>query len=333
MGQSVFQHDFNENLVQVFGKSYAFWDSSSIIDFDKELRHFLQIIFTPEITVRKYNDSAFPSLNVMHNGAKVEEESWGKNIGSNKDHYYSKPESLLKALELKCTLILNEYSRYSDIAKIICQNIEQIVPCHSSCNAYFSQHGGKGFKRHADAHHVVIIAVSGIKEWIIYKEKVHPLSAHYGIMPKEDGESPMHEVLDTVIMYPGDVLYIPQGQFHEVNNLSNNALHLTCSIGQKTCLQFLYELLDAAKHCDQMGLSEKTNSILAQPHPVHLHNHPLTSQKAIDYLKGLIPALNDITTDSNFLSKVSQDNYNKLHKLNDHSIDYIIDKVLSMDMP
>jgi hypothetical protein len=326
-----FSPQLTKDLLEAFKQQKpAYFENGCHFNFDDELRHFLKVVLTPETTARKYNDNAFPCLKVIHNGSKIDKENWGEIASSSKEHFYSKPGALLKSIELKCSLILDEYSRHSTIAQQACSFIQKIIPCRSSCNAYFSQQGGKGFPAHSDSHHVVVIAISGIKEWIIYKEKKHPLSAQYRIETTTDNKANEHRtVLQSIEMQPGDMLFIPQGQYHEVNNLTNNALHLTCCIRQQSCVTFLNQLIERTKFCDQLNLSCEALAALAQPHPYHLDKQTITASEAIPYLESLIPALKEVAHDKDFLDVASEPYDNKLLTINELPFENIIEEILT----
>jgi len=97
-------------------------------------------------------------------------------------------------------------------------------------NLYFTPKGAQTFGWHQDGHDVLIFQVEGKKVWEIYKP--HYRVPFFPSNVREFSELGLtkekSELLETVILEKGDLLYIPSCFPHEVRCLpSDDSLHLT----------------------------------------------------------------------------------------------------------
>ena len=110
---------------------------------------------------------------------------------------------------------------------------------------------------HFDAHEVLALQVEGRKEWAISSVRAdRPLDAP---PYKTDFLAELHgrrdeaerEILMTQVLGPGDVLYLPRGQFHSAVALDSRSLHVTFGIEPLTGYDVLETLVRVAlKHRD-----------------------------------------------------------------------------------
>lgn len=100
--------------------------------------------------------------------------------------------------------------------------LEEVVGCRVGINAYITPPNARGFRNHVDEHDVFVIQISGSKAWTI--SGVPPYRE--GRFCLKDWETPQEE---TVIMNPGDVLYVPEGVAHCARTHGEErSIHLTC---------------------------------------------------------------------------------------------------------
>lgn len=85
-------------------------------------------------------------------------------------------------------------------------------------NAYITPPHGKTFNCHFDPHDIIVLQIFGIKKWTIYKPQLNP----------QDN----FEILLEVTLHPGDVLFIPEGYYHEAESLELHSLHFSFGLYQ-----------------------------------------------------------------------------------------------------
>ena len=107
-------------------------------------------------------------------------------------------------------------------------------------NVYSTGTAAKPFDVHFDLHDVLAVQCEGEKEWFVSKVRVNcPLDVP-ALAPTirraltERREEALAEPLMTVVTRPGDVLYIPRGQFHDTQTPTGRSLHVTLAIAPPT---------------------------------------------------------------------------------------------------
>jgi ribosomal protein L16 Arg81 hydroxylase len=117
-------------------------------------------------------------------------------------------------------------------------------------NLYLSSRRRPGFAAHFDTHDVYAVHVEGTKTWYVYEGRAddpiaHPMFRSYG---REHHERAKGELLMEVHMEPGDILYLPRGQYHDALADEGGAVHVafgvTYPIGVDV-LSYLYERMIA----------------------------------------------------------------------------------------
>lgn len=115
-------------------------------------------------------------------------------------------------------------------------------------NVYSTGTAAKPFAVHFDTHDVLAIQCEGAKEWFVSQVRVNcPLDV-LALAPtiqralSERREEALAEPLMTVVMQPGDVLYIPRGQFHDARTPAERSLHVTFAVAPPTGMDVIEAL-------------------------------------------------------------------------------------------
>jgi ribosomal protein L16 Arg81 hydroxylase len=123
------------------------------------------------------------------------------------------------------------YSHLYDGATLIMNNVHEIIPsirnitnalswnfqCRVQANAYMAFREEPGFGLHKDVHDTIIVQLEGSKKWDLYG-----FGQSIENLPKEP--------IKSILMHPGDVLYVPKGYWHDVRSVNAETLHLTLGI-------------------------------------------------------------------------------------------------------
>ncbi len=104
--------------------------------------------------------------------------------------------------------------------------LEVVVGARSGLILYLGSPVGRGWGPHHDHHDVVILQAGGRKRWTVY-EPVAELALR-GHTPYRTSD----RIAFVVEMAPGDLLYLPRGWGHEVENLTELALHATIPLSR-----------------------------------------------------------------------------------------------------
>ncbi len=118
----------------------------------------------------------------------------------------------------------------------------------ANANVYASFKGVQGFASHYDLHDVFAVQCVGRKTWRLYANR-----AENPLAPLASGGPEAQAIIDaakgpctaTVVMNPGDVLYLPRGVYHDALATEGASLHVTFAVAPLTGM-IVPKLLEAA---------------------------------------------------------------------------------------
>lgn len=130
-------------------------------------------------------------------------------------------------------------------------------------------------------------------------------------------------------MQPGDLLYIPMGQYHQVENLAQNSLHWTISVAplsQFSILEQAFKQVYEEKTYNQLSIEAK--QAFNQLHPMYKNaNHTLANSDLTHAIKVCFAALNEIVSSEEFLLSQQNGNRNAALKLFSQPSDELIESL------
>lgn len=147
-------------------------------------------------------------------------------------------------------------------ASLICNQVETLHPGilavlrlleaalggRASCNIYCSWPGHQAFDSHYDKHEVFALAIAGEKTWRLYEGRVdNPI--HHAMFPTETQaqlDAKKGKVVQQLTLGPGDLLYIPRGQFHDALATDTACLHLSFAVALPNGLNVLTDAWERA---------------------------------------------------------------------------------------
>jgi ribosomal protein L16 Arg81 hydroxylase len=106
--------------------------------------------------------------------------------------------------------------------------MEQALGAKIQGNLYCSSKRRQGFAAHFDTHDVYAVHVEGTKTWHIYEGLAADPIAHpmFKTLSREHHEKAKGKLLMDVVMEPGDLLYLPRGQYHDAIADEGGAVHI-----------------------------------------------------------------------------------------------------------
>lgn len=154
---------------------------------------------------------------------------------------------VIECLRRGATLILNHVETMTPGASRAGVCIGMALGAPTNANVYCSWNQHQGFECHFDDHDVLVLQIEGRKTWRIYEgrfEQPAQLTGYFfnSIRPERHARA-KGAVREEVEMSPGDVLYLPKGQYHDALASSEASLHLTFGIGQARGFHFMDALL------------------------------------------------------------------------------------------
>ena len=152
-------------------------------------------------------------------------------------------------LERGATIVLDQMESLSAGVRNLSNALHSALGGTVICNAYCSFAAHAGFPSHFDSTDVYALQIAGCKRWRVYEgravEPVQRPGHSYASLTREHHESAKGAVRAEVLMSPGDVLYLPRGQYHDALAASEASLHLTFGITRATGEDFIGVLLES----------------------------------------------------------------------------------------
>lgn len=110
--------------------------------------------------------------------------------------------------------------------------LEDTFMASAQGNLYCSSKARQAFDTHFDTHDVFALHTEGEKIWRIYDAKLKMPLNHPALAPAslELAKQAQGKLLMEVTMRPGDLLYIPRGQYHDAIATSNNCIHVAFGV-------------------------------------------------------------------------------------------------------
>ena len=155
------------------------------------------------------------------------------------------PRKVKALLGFGASLVANQIQRVSPEVAAIVQMLQREFAAAAGANVYCSFQGVQAFSTHFDLHDVFALQVEGEKLWRIYEARAdHPTAP---VPPGDEAEKWLVDtrgkLLAEVLMKPGDILYLPRGQYHDAITGAEASLHVTCWVKPATGLS-LFKLLE-----------------------------------------------------------------------------------------
>lgn len=155
------------------------------------------------------------------------------------------PDKVMEHLRLGASLVANDIDSLTpEIAKIS-EILEQSLTVKTQANLYYSWKQRQAFSSHFDTHDVYAVHLVGEKTWRIYKNRMpHPIRHPSFQFDDAYLEANRGDLLTEVTLKPGDILYLPRGQFHDAMASTEGAIHIAFSATGVIGLDFMNAMTD-----------------------------------------------------------------------------------------
>lgn len=145
-------------------------------------------------------------------------------------------------------LVCNEVDNVAPGINAVAGIIEAELVGKVQSNLYCTWAGRQAFRSHFDVHDVFALHLEGTKSWKVYEGRAeypinHPAFQRLGQAHHERARG---AVALEVKMEPGDLLYLPRGQYHDALASSDGSIHVTMSTTFPIGLDLITLLFEAA---------------------------------------------------------------------------------------
>ena len=125
------------------------------------------------------------------------------------------------------SIILNDIEKYNTNLLKISDELQRLTQGRCQGNLYFSMASHQAFGPHFDLHDVFAFHFEGEKVWNIYENiEDSPINHPVFKISSEERIKRAGKLIDQVTLKPGDLLYIPRGQYHDALASKNGAIHV-----------------------------------------------------------------------------------------------------------
>ena len=132
-----------------------------------------------------------------------------------------------KLVSKGASIILNDIEKYNSNLLMIADELQKLTQGRCQGNLYFSMASHKAFGPHFDLHDVFAIHFEGEKIWNIYENiENNPINHPTFKISPEERVQRAGKLIDQITLKPGDLLYIPRGQYHDALASENGAIHV-----------------------------------------------------------------------------------------------------------
>lgn len=141
---------------------------------------------------------------------------------------------VMDLLRRGASLVANDIDTLTPELAGFAATLENGVSGKAQGNLYCSRRERQGFGSHFDTHDVYAVHIAGEKLWRLYETRMdnpiaHPRFKSYG---QEWHDKNKGAVAAEVLMRPGDLLYIPRGQYHDALAMTDGTIHIAFGVTQ-----------------------------------------------------------------------------------------------------
>jgi len=161
------------------------------------------------------------------------------------------PRKVKALIGLGASLVANHVQRLCPEIAAVSRILQREFAAGSGANAYCSFKRVQAFNTHFDLHDVFAFQAEGEKLWRVYEARAE--NPTVPVPPGDEAErwlvDSRGKVLFEAPMRPGDILYLPRGQYHDAITGAEASLHVTYWVKPATGLS-LFKLLEVAAASD-----------------------------------------------------------------------------------
>lgn len=141
------------------------------------------------------------------------------------------PAIVEKYIKKGASLVLNNINYLSENIKNLSVDLQNITNGKCQANLYFSMQSHQAFAPHFDTHDVFALHCSGEKVWNIYENfENDPINHQIFKSNPDERAKKCGKIIDQILLKPGDLLYLPRGQFHDALASRNGAVHIAFGV-------------------------------------------------------------------------------------------------------
>ena len=146
------------------------------------------------------------------------------------------------------SFLLNEIESLHPGVLSVVDTLQDRLGAKCSANLYCSWKERRAFDSHFDRHDAYVLQIYGSKRWCIYEGRADNPIEHelFTNVLQVEYDRMKGGVAQELEMRPGDILYLPRGQFHDALASSEVSVHVTFGCTEPVGLDWLTQLWNQA---------------------------------------------------------------------------------------
>lgn len=235
--QQFFAEFHGNNAIQLSGRRRRFASIFSWAEFNRLLN-----------MTTVWSDA---TMKIVLNGRELSAAEFCQPVRNRDGHNVMQPDPRRVNLFLGqgATVVLDLAERLSEGLALLSDSLQSALGAPISCNIYCSWEQQRGFPVHFDTMDVFALQIDGEKTWQLYEGRfenpVEHAGYNYSSLPRAHHAVAKGKLANKSVMTPGDLLYIPRGQYHEALASKQASLHLSFGVTEATGQDFLAILLNS----------------------------------------------------------------------------------------
>ncbi|WP_308191494.1 JmjC domain-containing protein [Streptomyces sp. IPPR8] len=184
-----------------------------------------------------------PYVRLMEKGKPTDpqEFTFDANVARHQVKGLLNHELVMKAFCRGSTIVLDSVQHWLPAVQDLLRSLQEELGADGRATVFASPPREQALEPHADSYEIFVLQMAGSKEWALYS-RLDPVP-RAGVRLNRDELSPERE---TIVLNPGDLLYLPWGTPHEVRSLDAASVHITLAVRPPTWGEILHRLLQLA---------------------------------------------------------------------------------------
>ncbi|MES2712519.1 MAG: cupin domain-containing protein [Pseudomonadota bacterium] len=188
------------------------------------------------------------SLKMVLDGATVPAAQYSTRATSRDQQPVLQPDParMREWIKRGASVVLNDVDSLTPGLASVSEALEGAGLGKSQANTYISWQAHKAFASHYDTHDVWAVQVEGEKTWYIWEGRAEWPISHPAFrgQPQAHHDAAKGKLLATIVLKPGDLLYLPRGWYHDAMTLSEASVHIAYGVHAPLGMDFLNILVE-----------------------------------------------------------------------------------------
>ncbi|HUA57032.1 MAG TPA: cupin domain-containing protein [Candidatus Sulfotelmatobacter sp.] len=164
-----------------------------------------------------------------------------------RDAWRPQPARVRALIRQGASVLLNDIDTLTPGLRGIADLLERAFGAKVQINLYCSWRERQAFPSHFDTHDVFAVHIAGAKRWTVYRGRADQPVDHptWKALGQAHHQRAKGDVLMTVDLQPGDILYLPRGQYHDALATGDSSIHLAVGVNEPLGLDVVTLLFEA----------------------------------------------------------------------------------------